>query len=65
VVFAAFVREPANVVLGPEHQRYEWLDVDDARIRFAWPRERAALDEIVALLSGGDAGPVEDVLRIR
>jgi 8-oxo-dGTP pyrophosphatase MutT (NUDIX family) len=65
VVFAAFVREPANVVLGPEHQRYEWLDIDDARIRFAWPRERAALDEIVALLSGGDAGPVEDVLRIR
>ena len=65
VVFAAFVPEPANVVLGSEHQRFEWLDVDDARMRFAWPRERAALDEIVALLGGGDAGPVEDVLRIR
>jgi 8-oxo-dGTP pyrophosphatase MutT (NUDIX family) len=65
VVFAAFVSEPATVVTGPEHQRAEWLSVADARARFHWPRERAALDEIVALLSNGDAGPVEDVLRVR
>jgi type II secretory ATPase GspE/PulE/Tfp pilus assembly ATPase PilB-like protein/8-oxo-dGTP pyrophosphatase MutT (NUDIX family) len=65
VVFAAFVPEPVDVILGPEHQRFEWLDVAQARSRFAWPRERAALEEIVALLKGGDAGPVEDVLRVR
>lgn len=65
VVFAAFVREPAAVTLGPEHQRSEWLGVDDALARFAWPRERAALREIVELLSTGNAGAVEDVLRVR
>jgi type II secretory ATPase GspE/PulE/Tfp pilus assembly ATPase PilB-like protein/8-oxo-dGTP pyrophosphatase MutT (NUDIX family) len=64
VVFAAFVAEPAAVVTGSEHQASEWLSVADARERFQWPRERAALDEIVVLLKGGDAGPVEDVLRV-
>ena len=65
VVFAAFVAEPAHVTLGPEHKRFEWLDVADATARFAWPRERVALGEIVSLLGAGDAGPVEDVLRVR
>jgi 8-oxo-dGTP pyrophosphatase MutT (NUDIX family) len=64
VVFAAFVGEPAEVVTGPEHTHAEWLNVDDARARFQWPRERAALDEIISLLSSGNAGPVEDVLRV-
>ncbi len=65
VVFAVFVAEPADVMLGPEHQQYEWLDIDAALARFVWPRERSALTEIVALLRRGDAGPVEDVLRVR
>ena len=65
VVFAAFVAEPATVTLGPEHQRSEWLPVADARRRFAWPRERESLDHIVHLLGAGDAGPLEDVLRVR
>ncbi len=65
VVFAAFVDEPADVTLGPEHGRFEWLGVDDAMSRFAWPRERSALREIVELLATGGAGPVEDVLRVR
>jgi 8-oxo-dGTP pyrophosphatase MutT (NUDIX family) len=64
VVFAAFVNEPAAVVLGPEHVRYEWLPVDAAAGRFVWPRERAALAEIVALVGSGNAGAVEDVLRV-
>ena len=64
VVFAAFVDEVAGVVLGPEHQRSEWLTVDAALTRFVWPRERQALQEIVQLLGSGDAGPVEDVLRV-
>jgi dihydroneopterin triphosphate diphosphatase len=65
VVFAAFVAEPAAVTLGPEHQRFEWLSVDGALDRFHWPREREALREVVHLLNRGDAGPVEDVLRVR
>jgi 8-oxo-dGTP pyrophosphatase MutT (NUDIX family) len=64
VVFAAFVGEPGEVITGPEHSRAEWLTVDDALARFAWPREREALREIVQLLHRGDAGPVEDVLRV-
>ncbi|MFL5561900.1 MAG: NUDIX domain-containing protein [Gemmatimonadaceae bacterium] len=64
VVFAAFVAEPGAVTTGPEHSRAEWLSVDDALARFAWPRERQSLGEIVQLLHAGNAGPVEDVLRV-
>ncbi|MEO5590104.1 MAG: NUDIX domain-containing protein, partial [Gemmatimonadaceae bacterium] len=65
IVFAAFVDEPAAVTLGDEHQSFEWLSPDDAAIRFAWPREREALSHIRQLLRTGNAGPVEDVLRVR
>lgn len=64
VVFCAFVRETRAVVLGAEHDAHEWLSVADAAARFQWPREREALGHVVALLGGGDAGPVEDVLRV-
>jgi dATP pyrophosphohydrolase len=63
-VFAAFVDQHAPVRLGPEHDLFEWLPAAEARLRFAWPRERRALDDIVTLLSSGDAGPVDDVLRV-
>ena len=64
IVFAAFVDEPAEVTLGDEHQAYEWLSPHDASSRFIWPREREALSQILHLLAGGNAGPVEDVLRV-
>ena len=64
VAFAAFVGEPAHVTLGVEHATFEWLSLEDAERRFNWPRSRMMLREIVALLGKGDAGPVEDVLRI-
>jgi 8-oxo-dGTP pyrophosphatase MutT (NUDIX family) len=63
-VFAAFVADGAPVRTGPEHDRFEWLDSAAARGRFAWPRESRALDDIVALLGGGTAAEVEDVLRV-
>jgi dihydroneopterin triphosphate diphosphatase len=63
-VFAAFVGAAAAVRTGVEHDRFEWLAPADARRRFAWPREGRALDDIVRLLGSGNAGPVEDVLRI-
>jgi hypothetical protein len=40
------------------------LPLVDARGRFAWPREARALDDILTLLGSGDAGAVEDVLRV-
>lgn len=64
VVFAAFVDPAAAVRLGQEHARSEWLVPDRALERFVWPRERAALRDILHLLQDGDAGPVEDVLRV-
>jgi type II secretory ATPase GspE/PulE/Tfp pilus assembly ATPase PilB-like protein/8-oxo-dGTP pyrophosphatase MutT (NUDIX family) len=65
IVFAAFIAEPGSVTIGAEHQGHEWLTVDDALARFAFPAERASLREIVELLVAGDAGPVEDVMRVR
>ncbi|HEY9228166.1 MAG TPA: NUDIX domain-containing protein, partial [Gemmatimonadaceae bacterium] len=64
IVFAAFVGEAGDVVLGTEHQRSEWLSVDEALSRFNFPAERASLREIVELLSEGHAGPIDDVMRV-
>jgi 8-oxo-dGTP pyrophosphatase MutT (NUDIX family) len=63
-VFAAFVEPDSKVRLGPEHDRFEWLTPAAARGRFAWPRERRALDDIETLLEQGTAGAVDDVLRV-
>ena len=63
-VFAAFVGADAVVRTGPEHDRFEWLPAAEARGRLAWPREARALDDVVALLGTGQAGAVDDVLRV-
>jgi 8-oxo-dGTP pyrophosphatase MutT (NUDIX family) len=63
-VFAAFVTLEATVRLGSEHDRYEWLTPAAADSRFAWPRERRALEDIVALFQSGHAGAIDDVLRV-
>lgn len=64
IVFAAIMRETAAPVLADEHDAWEWLSPPDAMSRLAWPRERDALAQALALLAGGDAGHVEDVLRV-
>jgi len=63
-VFVAFVPPEIAVRLGPEHNAHEWLTPAEAGARFAWPRERRALEDAVQLLGSGDGGAVEDVLRI-
>jgi 8-oxo-dGTP pyrophosphatase MutT (NUDIX family) len=63
-VFAAFVAGRAEARLSAEHDRAEWLSAATAAARFSWPRERRAVEDLVTLLGGGDAGPLEDVLRI-
>ena len=64
VVFCAFLAEPGAVALGPEHQAHRWVTTDEALATFAWPSERQALREAMQLLGAGDAGPMEDVLRV-
>src|SRR6266516_2238502 len=64
MTFAAFVPDEAKVTLSEEHQKFEWLTVDGACDRFTWPRGAHALRDARHLLGRGDAGPVQDVLRI-
>jgi dATP pyrophosphohydrolase len=63
--FVAMVSGTPAVTVSHEHDRAEWLPMAEARVRMAWPRCRRALDDIAELLAGGDAGPLEDVLRVR
>ena len=63
-VFVAIVPGGAEIRLDAEHDRFEWLDTGKAGTRFAWPRERRALADIVAVLAAGDAGAIDDVLRV-
>ena len=63
--FAGIVDPEATVVLSAEHDDHRWVGIDEALETLAWPRERRALADLVVLLGGGDAGPLEDVLRIR
>jgi 8-oxo-dGTP pyrophosphatase MutT (NUDIX family) len=63
VVFAAVVSD-APLRLGLEHARAQWVPIAEAAQRFAWPRERANVLDIAVLLASGDAGSVEDVLRV-
>lgn len=65
VVFAAFADSTCAPTLGSEHDQAEWVPIDEALRRLVWPRSRAALRDAFALLANGDAGPAEDVLRIR
>jgi 8-oxo-dGTP pyrophosphatase MutT (NUDIX family) len=63
-VFAAVVPRSVPVRLSEEHESFEWVSIETAATRFAWPRERRAVQDAAVLLATGDAGPLEDVLRI-
>jgi len=65
LTFAAFIAPDAEVELSEEHQRYEWLTLERACERFTWPREAHALRDAHHLLKTGDAGPAEDVVRVK
>jgi len=62
--FVAFVDRAAEPRLSAEHDRAEWLAPAAAGARLAWPRERRALEDILSILGGGDAGLLDDVLRV-
>ena len=63
VVFVAFVGQ-GEVTLGAEHDQWEWLAPDEAMALLSWPRSISALRDAVQVFHAGDAGPVEDVLRV-
>jgi len=63
-VFAAFVAADATARVSTEHDRAEWLAPAEAMERLAWPRERRALEDVLALFCQGDGGLLDDVLRI-
>ena len=62
--FCAIVPADAAVTISAEHDRSEWLAPERAAGRFSWPREPRALADALQLLAAGDAGAVEDVLRV-
>ena len=61
LVFAALV-DSERVVLGTEHDKYEWLSVAAATKRLTWPRDAESLRHTRQLVKSGNAGVVEDVL---
>ena len=63
-VFAAVVARAAEVRLSKEHAEFAWLAPEGAARRFAWPRETRAMNDALALLKGGSAGGLEDVLLV-
>jgi len=63
-VFVGVVDARAEPRHSSEHDRAEWLAPAAAAARFSWPRERRALEDVLSILGSGDAGLLEDVLRI-
>jgi dATP pyrophosphohydrolase len=63
--FCAVAPAGAVAALSAEHDRAEWVAPEEAARRFAWPRERRALADALALLPAGEAGALDDVLRVR
>lgn len=62
--FAAFVPADAAPRLSIEHDDFAWLAPADAAQRFAWPRERRALDDVLSIVGAGVGGLLDDVLRV-
>lgn len=63
-VFVAFVDAAVEPRTSGEHDCAEWLAPAAAAARFAWPRERRALEDILSILGTGDADLLNDVLRV-
>lgn len=64
LVFAAVVAADSPR-LGDEHDASAWRTPAAAAKVLTWPREKEAVAHALYLLAGGDAGHVEDVLRVR
>lgn len=63
-VFAGWVAGNAAVQLSAEHDAFAWVPAAAAAGHFSWPREGRAIADALQMLADGDAGPLEDVLRV-
>jgi 8-oxo-dGTP pyrophosphatase MutT (NUDIX family) len=64
VCFAAVVDDTTRVLLADEHDGFDWLTGEEADAHLTWPRTRTMLRDVLEILKTGDAGTVEDVLRV-
>ncbi len=62
--FAAVVEGKGAVRISDEHDAGAWLAPAAAQRRYVWPRSARAVADLVRLLKKGNAGTVEDVLRV-
>lgn len=62
--FAAVVAADAAPRLSDEHDDFVWLAPGEATRRFAWPRERRALDDVLSIVGAEGGGLLDDVLRV-
>lgn len=62
--FAAVVAADAAPRLSGEHDAFVWLAPAEATRRFAWPRERRALDDVLSIVGAEGGGLLDDVLRV-
>jgi 8-oxo-dGTP pyrophosphatase MutT (NUDIX family) len=62
--FAAVVAAGAAPRLSEEHDAFVWLAPEEATRRFAWPRERRALDDVLSIVGVEGGGLLDDVLRV-
>lgn len=62
--FAAVVAADAAPRLSEEHDAFVWLAPDEANRRFAWPRERRALGDVLSIVGAEGGGLLDDVLRV-
>ena len=63
-VFVALIAGGRDPVLGAEHDAWRWRSLAEAGATLAWPRSARALEDIVRIFAGVDAGALEDVLRV-
>ncbi len=64
IAFAVIVAPTEGIVLSAEHDAFKWSTPAAALKVLAWPREQDAVRHALHLLRDGDAGMVEDVLRV-
>jgi 8-oxo-dGTP pyrophosphatase MutT (NUDIX family) len=63
-VFVAFVAADAVIHLSDEHDTLLWLSPEAATAQCTWPRAARALEDAVRMLGTGNAGLLEEILRI-
>lgn len=63
-VFVAFVAADSDPILSAEHDTWVWQAPQMAVRCCTWPRFARTIEDAIRLLGQGDAGVVEDVLRV-